>query len=233
MFPLQALRMIVVDPASPETVYVLMASSVFGLTTDVFKSTDGGATWSRGVSPGDGFSTVLVIDPITTTTLYAGGVNGVAKTTDGGLNWTLMNSGLLPTDVSALAVDPANPATVYAGTHNSGVFKSIDGGASWLDINAGLDNGRIVGVVIDPFAPSTLYAGTFGAGVYKTIDGGTTWFAGSNNGIAASNISAVAINRIQSFDRVYGNRKRLPGPCGAATAASRGMPARPGWPASA
>ena len=41
-------------------------------------------------------------------------------------------------DIRALAIDPANPATLYAGTEGGGVFKSTNGGGSWNAVNAGL-----------------------------------------------------------------------------------------------
>lgn len=55
---------------------------------------------------------------------------GVFKSTDGGANWTLSSSGLTRSFVGSLAIDPANPSTLYAGTA-AGVFKSIDAGGSW------------------------------------------------------------------------------------------------------
>ena len=82
--------------------------------------------------------------------------------------------------VSALAIDPSTPATLYAGTLGGGVFKSTDGGAHWTAKNVGLsDLGAdvIVALVIDPLTPATLYAGTFGGGVFKSTDGGAHWAA--------------------------------------------------------
>ena len=41
-------------------------------------------------------------------------------------------------EVNALAIDPSNPATLYAGTERGGVFKSTNGGSSWTAVNSGL-----------------------------------------------------------------------------------------------
>ena len=41
---------------------------------------------------------------------------GVFKSTNGGANWSAANTGLTNTDVRALAIDPATPTTLYAGT---------------------------------------------------------------------------------------------------------------------
>jgi hypothetical protein len=45
--------------------------------------------------------------------IYAGVDNGLARSTDGGENWTMMPPG--PGLVSVLALDPQDPNTVYAG----------------------------------------------------------------------------------------------------------------------
>ncbi len=93
-----------------------------------------------------------------------------AVSTDGGTSWSAVNSGL---GVSALAIDPGNPATPYAGTVGGGVFKSTNGG--WSAVNSGLTATVVFALAIDPSSPATLYAGTLGAGVFKSTDGGATW----------------------------------------------------------
>jgi hypothetical protein len=79
--------------------------------------------------------------------------------------------------VSALAIDPSAPATLYAGTASGfspGVFKSINGGASWTAI--GPTTSYVNALAIDPSAPATLYAGT-GEGVFKSTNSGGSWTA--------------------------------------------------------
>ena len=88
------------------------------------------------------------------------------KSTDGGGNWSAVNTGLTNTDVRALAIDPATPATLYAGTYGGGVFKSMNGGGNWTAVNTGLTNTYVFALAIDPATPATLYAGTSGGGVF-------------------------------------------------------------------
>src|SRR5687768_8870098 len=64
--------------------------------------------------------------------------------------------------ITALAIDPTAPTTLYAGTLGGGVFHSTDGGGSWTAINAGLTNLFISALAM---TPATLYAGT-GASVF-------------------------------------------------------------------
>jgi Divergent InlB B-repeat domain len=71
--------------------------------------------------------------------------------------------------ITALAIDPLTPTTLYAGTEGSGVFQSTDGGSSWRAVNAGLTNPFVTALAIDPLTPTTLYAGTMGRGVFTTF----------------------------------------------------------------
>ncbi|RPJ51765.1 MAG: hypothetical protein EHM21_01930, partial [Chloroflexi bacterium] len=98
--------------------------------------------------------------------------------------------------ISALAVDPVTPGTLYAARGE--VYKSIDGGASWLAAGSGLpaDPSGVFSLAIDPTLPSTVYAGTAG-GVYKSMAGGASWLA-ANNGLGITDgygyIYAMAID---------------------------------------
>src|SRR5512135_3396669 len=87
--------------------------------------------------------------------------------------------------IVALAIDPSNPQTVYAGSYGSGVFKSLDGGTTWQAASQGLTNLYIYSLAIDPTHPATVYAGTYRSQVYKSEDGGKTWHW-SGNGMQAS-----------------------------------------------
>jgi photosystem II stability/assembly factor-like uncharacterized protein len=153
------------------------------------------------VSTGHGLEggsiTALAIDPQTPDTLYAGTkLGGVFKSVDGGNNWHPMNAGGLTdvctrsttpysTDkfcfyVTALAIDPLTPTTLYAGTWSRGLFKSTNGGATWSAISVVFPL-FIHSLVIDPRTPTTLYVGGCSKspssdGVFKSTDGGASWY---------------------------------------------------------
>lgn len=76
--------------------------------------------------------------------------------------------------ISALAINPTSPSTIYAGTGTGGVFKSVAGGANWTAMNTGLTTTNVVCLAINPTSPNTLYAGTYGGGVFKSTEGGRT-----------------------------------------------------------
>lgn len=115
--------------------------------------------------------------------LYAnmvGGVQptGIYRSDDGGRNWQVVGSGP-GVGLNALAVHPASPDVLYAGT-NGGSLETVDslwvsdnGGQTWRKFSLRLPadaSGRIAGVTalaVDPNRPDALYVGTDGHGVYR------------------------------------------------------------------
>jgi photosystem II stability/assembly factor-like uncharacterized protein len=155
---------LIIDPIASSTIYA-------GTSNGIFKSTNGGSSWSAvNIGLTNTFILSLAIDPQTPSVLYAGSSNGIFKSTDGGISWNPVNVGLrydsflnaFPAIID-LAVDPINPAIVYAAIQGSdrGIFKSFDGGASWNV--TGLKSATIESLAIDPTTPSTVYAGSFDA----------------------------------------------------------------------
>jgi photosystem II stability/assembly factor-like uncharacterized protein len=151
-------------------------------------------------------ASALAIDPSAPQTVYVGTGSGVFKSTDGGLLWVAVNTGLTNTYIMALAIDPLAPQTVYAGTHGGGVFKSTDGGHQWIAVNTGLpkhgafettDGGLtftevttgtlsadVGALAISPSGPKTVYAAA-DDGIFKSPDGGQNWIA-INKGVPST-----------------------------------------------
>jgi hypothetical protein len=95
--------------------------------------------------------------------------------------------------ITALAIDPQSPDTLYAGIEEHGVYKSTNGGASWAVVNTGLTDMRILSLAAAPSTPVTLYAGTY-FGVFKSIDGGASW-SESNVGLTDTTVTALAVDK--------------------------------------
>ena len=106
----------------------------------------------------------------------------------------------------SLAVDPANPATVYAGSWGAGMYKSVDAGASWFPINNGLGNMFINSLAIDPTQPQVLYAGTYRNQVYKSVDGGGSWFWSGNGIQVEAIVYTIAIDPVNTANLYIGTR---------------------------
>src|ERR1700733_11581330 len=116
-------------------------------------------------------------------TLYVASGNQIWKSTDAGSTWTLLyqfSATGVGAGVGALAVDPTNSSTLYAGTGTQGVFKSTDGGVTWTAINNGIpsnSNGSINlqgGVWVEPSSPNVIFAAGDGM-LFRSADGGNTW----------------------------------------------------------
>ncbi|MCI0416172.1 hypothetical protein L0222_25640 [bacterium] len=156
-----------VDPNHPETVYVLMPSR------QVYKTTDGGESWrlaSTGLKLTDP-AHALVIDPKDTRTLYAGGVNGIFRTTDGGFQW---KSRGCKCSARSLALDPKNPDILYAA--GEGALRSADKGATWEWFSPHPYIASIfLSVAVHPAHPELVFVGGFGAGVARSKDRGNSW----------------------------------------------------------
>ena len=122
--------------ADPETAGVLYAglreTADRGVDGGVYRSVDGGATWT---SASEGLPlpvTVLelAVQPDDPDTLYAGTTRGVFRSTDGGDSWAPTDD-RLPTPVASVAVDPLRPARLYTGSDDRRLFVSDDAGQSW------------------------------------------------------------------------------------------------------
>jgi ligand-binding sensor domain-containing protein len=181
-----------IDPANSSTVYAGAANG-----SGFYKSTDAGATWSSpSFVPG---AYAIVIDPSASNTLYVGTGRGVSKTTDGGASFTSVSKGLPSfTAFVALAIDPANPLTLYAGgTGTSGLYKTTDGGANWTKKLGQVSVGAIV---VDRTNPATVFMTTTN-GIMKSTDRGETWTE-SNSGIPTKSTAALWIDPLDGH-RLY------------------------------
>ncbi len=160
---------LVIDPTQPLKLY----AGGFGM----FRSTDGGKTWSpinNGLAVP--FVVGVVIDPLTPTTLYAATGGGVYKSIDGGNSWNLRQNGMTNTNLRSLAIDPVTPTTLYAGAFNGPIYKTIDGADNWAPIGNSPPV-TPVSLAVDPHTPTRIFAADASiiGGVFRSNDAGATW----------------------------------------------------------
>src|SRR5207248_2813822 len=105
----------------------------------VYKSTDGGASWT-GIWTGQAHGVhTLVISPSDPSTIYVTSNSGLFdKTTDAGANWAPLATNQTVAVFSSLIVDFSNPAIMYGASYALGFVKSTDEGATWTPSNSGL-----------------------------------------------------------------------------------------------
>ncbi|MGH7256412.1 MAG: WD40/YVTN/BNR-like repeat-containing protein [Nitrospirales bacterium] len=122
---------------------------------------------------------VITLHPEKPDILYVATNDYIFKSRDGGETWENISRGLTHSRVISMAIDPAYPATIYAGTKGDAVFKSHDGGQRWKSLRAGLDSAIISSVVnqfvFDPANPQHIFTATT-MGIYETEDGGDSWY---------------------------------------------------------
>jgi photosystem II stability/assembly factor-like uncharacterized protein len=110
--------------------------------------------------------------------IYVATNDYIYKTRDGGRTWANLSQGMSHSRVIAMAIDPAYPATVYAGTKGDAVYKSHDGGQRWASMRSGLDDATITSVVnqflFDPADAQHIFLATT-MGVFETKNGGGQW----------------------------------------------------------
>ena len=151
-------------------------------------------TWQlEGPSNIGGRITCLAVSPTNSNVVFAGTPGaGLFKTTNGGISWVPVFDDKPYLYIGAIAIDPNNPNTIYAGTGDpnvpftvfigDGIYKSTDGGNSWTNI--GLVNTKIISkIIVNPSNSNEIYVSAIGnpivadnnRGVFKSTNGGVSW----------------------------------------------------------
>ncbi|MCP9440208.1 MAG: hypothetical protein NNA20_05060 [Nitrospira sp.] len=179
-FSARRVTTLAIDPLLPATVYA-------GTMGDaVYKSPDGGQRWiphNVGLKDHVSFVNQFVFHPALTENIYAATTVGVFYTKDAGREWEERMNGMKEVHiVTALAINPKEPAVLYAGT-TGGIYRSDDGGMKWKKINNGLIPETelmaamalgVNAIEIDGTNPDIVYAGTT-KGLFRTVDKGEHW----------------------------------------------------------
>jgi hypothetical protein len=224
---------IAVDPTTTNTsTQVIYLGAATG---GVWKSTNGGASWSTifdqnnslaiggiAIAPGAGNNNIIYVG---TGELNFSGDSyygaGVYKSTDGGNTWTQQCGGgsvnfCAPTFsgafqgggfyVGKIAVNPSNPSIALASVRNagnaavSGIYRTTDGGANWNLIPSA--SGAAGNSIIWNPSDSTVVYATLGErgtaakfGVYKSTDSGVTFTRLTGNGANGNNLPTTNLGR--------------------------------------
>lgn len=199
----QQIGRILIDPHNADVVYVAALGHAFGPNAErgVFRSTDGGRTWSAVLHRDNDTGAIdLAFDPQDGKIIYAslwqtrrppwnvyppsnGPGGGLYKSTDGGNTWQQLTNGL-PTEGLGrigIAVAPTNRNRVYAvvDTERGGLYRSDDAGQNWTLADSEQriwGRGWYFGVVeVDPKNADIVYVAN--TTVYKSTDGGRSFTA--------------------------------------------------------
>lgn len=189
---LSAFASIIVDPRDSDHIIVggrysdcVNGNYYYG---GIYSTNDGGLTWYKRLSGG---IDEIVQDPVNKNVYWAGTQdNGLYKSIDNGLTWTLQSASSLPTGYvgrTEVAVSPSNPDYVYvlfasvSGT--SQFWQSTNGGISWTQKSTGsqaCDGQCSYNMVLRVHMtnPTTVYRGTIR--IFRSTNGGSSWTDLSN-----------------------------------------------------
>lgn len=145
-----------IHPKDPDIAYVAVMGNLYQDSEErgVYKTTDGGETWTLALFSDAGSGAVdLIFDPTNPRTLYAS-------------TWTIRRS----------------PYSLSSGGEGSKLWKSTDEGATWEELSAkdGFPQGMlgIIGVAVSPANPNRVWAMVENepdGGLYRSDDGGESW----------------------------------------------------------
>ena len=172
----------------------------------VYKSEDGGKSWTNMGLPLSQHTGRIVIHPEDENVVYVSCLGsmwgndpkrnearGLFKTTDGGKSWTKVLSAGEQAGIVEVVMDPRDPDRLYAGAWHrerrdwsffntgtdGGIFRTDDGGANWERLTNGLPGGEIgrVGLTVCRSRPDRLYAVLEGedGGIFRSDDRGASW----------------------------------------------------------
>lgn len=204
---------VTIDPSNSNTVWVGTGENVggrhMGYGDGIYVSHDGGKSFKNmGLKESEHLSKIIV-HPNNPNVVFAasqgplwsaGGQRGLFKSIDGGKSWqNVLNrdgeKGGQYTGVTDVAMDPKNPDTLYAATHQrhrtvwalmntgpqTGIHKSVDGGETWTELKSGLpggDKGKI-SLQVSPQKSNVVYATVElperKGGFYRSEDFGASW----------------------------------------------------------
>src|SRR5256712_4326476 len=172
------------------------------IVSGIWRSPDGGETWTR-VRPSrypENDVRALAVHPRAPHIVYAGTDSGVYRSADRGARWERLDSPMNAMHTWALAIDPGEPETLFAGTQPSAVFRSRDGGERWEKLAMALAEEcpavvipRVTALVVDPEDHRTIWAGIEVDGVRRSLDGGDTWTTIAG-GLGDPDIHGIAVS---------------------------------------
>ncbi len=222
------------DPSNPDIVYAAMwearegpweNGAWSGTGGGIFKSTDGGKTWSqltKGLPQEGVVQANLAIAPSNSKRIYAAIATSrgtaIYRSDDAGENWSQATTDSRPAarigggDCPMLAVDPKNPDTVYSASVVT--WKSMDAGKTWTGIRGAPGGDDYQKIWINPEYPNILLI-VSDQGAIITVNGGETWSSWYNQPTAQM-YHAAADNAFPY--RVCGGQQES----GSACVASRG-----------
>ena len=231
-----AIGVVELDPNDSKTIWVgtgennAQRSVAYG--DGVYKSIDGGASWTNMGLKDSGHISQIWINPEDSDDVLvaaqgplwsSGGDRGLYRTTDGGATWNRMLDIDEHTGVNEFVVDPRNSDVIVASSYQrrrhvwvlinggpgSAIHRTTDGGETWNKVSAGLPSDHMgrIGLAGAPSDPDVIYAiieaNDEESGVYRTTDFGSNWTKQSSYMASSPQYYNELVVDPHNTDRVY------------------------------
>ncbi len=200
-------RALAMAPNSDNTIYL----ASYGSPCNIWKTLDGGNSWSRIGSVSD-YVYSLAVDPTNANIIYAGGTSYMFRSTNGGSTWAQQSLPTYHWYLYDTRVHPTTPTTIMAACYiyaNSyyrmGFLKSTNSGTTWTSETLSVDTSYAYGMAVDPTNPNNIYvcgyryaAGTYTPTVYKSTDGGNSFGLTGAIGTGGYYCYSIAVHQTNS-----------------------------------
>ena len=154
----------------------------------VYLTRDGGKTWNQTLFNNQAIESVefSLSNP---QIAYAGSINTVFRSEDGGQSWEEVANrpeggdwgapGVVAGHPIDFQVDPRDPDRIFSNQYGGGNFLSLDGGHTWQTASKGYTGSMVRGIAVDPTQPGRVVAASR-SGLFISNNGGSDWVGISN-----------------------------------------------------
>jgi photosystem II stability/assembly factor-like uncharacterized protein len=193
-FPGLGIASIVINPNTPNTMYVLTGDGNASHRghylrehgTGIYKSTDGGNTWAETAFLQDyslaTYGYKMMMHPNNTNTLLAATSTGFWRSFDGGNSWA-QSASLAGTEITDFEFKPGSASLMYACGYSGNFYRSTDTGRTWSTVSIGASGANRMEIAVTPDNVNRVYvlAGPdLGVGSFKGL------FTSNNSGVSGS-----------------------------------------------
>jgi uncharacterized repeat protein (TIGR01451 family) len=184
-----------IDPTDANTLYASATTSA--TDAGIFVTHDGAVTWQLLTSGNQStsFTRDFAINAANSNQIWSARNDGIWVSNNKGVSWSNQSAAAF----TAIAIDPSNPAILYAGTPFGSIYRTPDAGATWTDVADQVSAGPVATLAVNPSQTSRLLAGGLG-GLSGTTNSGTQWSA-QTAGLNSTWIQGFSADT--ASDRIY------------------------------
>ncbi|MCX6740838.1 MAG: hypothetical protein NTY61_00345 [Candidatus Parcubacteria bacterium] len=187
-------KSLIFDPQASNILYLITQDGL------AFVSYDNTQAWQQIEGLPKGAVNAIAVDPITKSVNYVAIGGKVFKSLDCCHSWQNIYLEALPTtEITSLAIDPANDKNILLGVSDGRLIRSVDGGLNWSILYT--FKAKIKQIIFNPSNSNIIYINTDNQGLWRSGDGGTNWlniFDSLKNYPGAQQIDLVLLNRSQN-----------------------------------